>query len=233
VDLRKEFFTDRTALTTALADAVCERLDRAISSRGRATLAVSGGSTPKPLFEALSRRELAWEKVTVLLVDERWVAADDPASNEHLVRTSLLQNRAAAANFIPMRSAAAQPREDEAACSERLRPLFPLDLILLGMGSDGHTASLFPGTDRLDQAMALERGKKKICMAIRPPAAPHERMTLTLAAILDSREIFIHIVGVGKKAVLEKALAHGPAEDMPIRAIVRQEQVPVTVFWAP
>ncbi len=233
MDLRKKFFTDRTALITALADAVCERLDRAISSRGRATLAVSGGSTPKPLFEALSGRELAWDKVTLLLVDERWVAVDDPASNEHLVRSSLLQDRAAAATFIPMKSAAAQPREDEAACSQRLRPLFPLDLVLLGMGSDGHTASLFPGADRLDEAMTLERGKKKICMASTPPTAPHARMTLTLAAILDSREIIIHIVGDEKKTVLDQALAHGPVKDMPIRAILRQEQVPVTVFWAP
>ncbi len=228
-----ECFPDRTTLTTALADAVCEQLGRAIASRDRASLAVSGGSTPKPLFEALSRRELAWEKVTVLLVDERWVAPADPDANEHLVRGSLLQNRAAAATFIPMKSSAAHPEQDEDACSGRLRPFFPLDLVLLGMGNDGHTASLFPGAARLAEALTPAGDKGKICMAMTPPAAPHARMTLTLAALLNSRAIFVHIVGAEKKAVLDQALGSGPAEEMPIRAILRQDQVPVRIFWAP
>jgi 6-phosphogluconolactonase len=229
--LDRQFFTDRAALTTALADTVCTALSGAIGERGRASLAVSGGSTPRPLFEALASRELAWERVTVLPVDERWVNPDDPDANERLIRASLLQGRAAAAAFIGMKTETGDPRAAEDACSERLRPFFPLDLVLLGMGGDGHTASLFPDALRLDEA--LEEENEKICMAITPPAAPHKRMSLTLAALLRSRAIVVHIVGKEKKAVLDQALAPGPVRDMPIRAIFRQSRVPVTIFWAP
>jgi len=229
--MEKKIYASRDELTQALADAVCATLSAAIGERGRASLAVSGGTTPQPLFEALASRELAWERVTVLLVDERWVSPDDPDANEHLVRTSLLQGRAAAASFMGMKTEAADPRAAEDVCSERFYPFFPLDLVLLGMGGDGHTASLFPGAARLDKALAGEN--EKICMAITPPAASHKRMSLTLAALLKSRALVVHIVGNEKKSVLDQALAPGPVQDMPIRAIFRQSRVPVTIFWAP
>jgi 6-phosphogluconolactonase len=106
----------------------------------------------------------------------------------------------------------------------------PFTTVLLGLGHDGHTASLFPCAAQL--ATATDRRSKKRCMAITPQTAPHERMTLTLPTLLRAEEIILHITGSEKKAVLDKALAAGPPEAMPIRFILNQEGVPVTAYWA-
>ena len=144
----------------------------------------------------------------------------------------LLQDRAFAATFIGMKNSAATAGEGEAECEQQLQQVpRPFDVCILGMGSDGHTASLFPGAEKLDKATDMK--SSRTCMGIAPLTAPHERMTLTLPAILDSRQLILHITGRKKYDVLQQALAEGPAEDMPIRFILRQQAAPLTVYWAP
>jgi 6-phosphogluconolactonase len=225
-------FSSQTALINAITGRIANLLTDAVKKRGQASLSVSGGTTPVPMFEALSRVDLDWHKIVISLVDERWVPVSEKDSNENLVRTHLLQNKAAAASFIGMKTAAATPSAGEKECAERLKHIaMPYDVMVLGMGSDGHTASLFPGAEKLPAAVDMASGR--ICTAIAPAAAAHERMTLTLPAILNSREIIVHISGAEKQKVYEQAISEGLPEEMPIRYILRQAKIPVTVFWAP
>ncbi|NIA05742.1 MAG: 6-phosphogluconolactonase [Proteobacteria bacterium] len=225
-------FADPDELAGHLAARVADLLRQAIKARGRATLVVSGGSTPKPLFRALARQALDWGRVTVTLADERWVDTTAPDSNEGLLRRYLLRDQAGAVKVVGLKNKAVTAKEGEEECAQRLAGLpRPFDVVILGMGGDGHTASFFPGARRLPEALDMKSGRD--CLAISPPEAPHERMTLTLPVLLDSRRIILHITGPAKKKVLERALADGPATEMPIRAILRQQQTPLSVYWAP
>ncbi len=225
-------FIDRKALTTELADQIGKLLTAGVTDTGQASLAVSGGSTPVELFEVLSDLDIPWQQVVITLVDERWVAPDEPDSNEHLVRSHLLKDKALAATFIGMKNSAATASAGEKECEQKLHKVpRPFDVLILGMGNDGHTASLFPGAKKLSLATDMDLGQT--CMGIAPLTAPHERMTLTLPAILDSRQIFLHITGQEKHDVLQKAQAEGLVEEMPIRFILRQQTTPLSVFWAP
>ena len=225
-------FEDSALLVREMTDRIRNLLDDGIRVRGQASLVVSGGKTPVPLFESLSHSELAWDKVVVTLADERWVAPDHPDSNEHLVRMHLLKNRAAAAMFIGLKTPDSTAAAGEDACHQRIcRIPRPFDVLILGMGGDGHTASLFPGSAALPRAMDISL--EICCMAVSPPAAPHDRMTLTLPALIDSRHIAVHITGASKRQVYEKAIAGDSFDEMPIRAILAQKMVPVTIWWAP
>ncbi|MDD3813534.1 MAG: 6-phosphogluconolactonase [Desulfocapsaceae bacterium] len=225
-------FATSGLLVQALAARICDCLREGIRCRGRASLAVSGGTTPLPLFARLATTELEWDKITVLLVDERWVAPNNPDSNENLVRSHLLREKAASASFIGMKNEAAVASGGEVKCEKRLQLLpRPYDCLILGMGNDGHTASLFPGAKNLETAVDLHSGR--ICLAIHPPAAPYERMTLTLPAILDSRQLILHLQGEEKKKTLALAQAPGEAGEMPIRYILRQTATPLAVYWSP
>jgi len=226
-------FSQRSSLVTALSSQIGQLLEKGIRRSGQASLAVSGGSTPVELFESLSELEIPWKKVRITLVDERWV---DPAhldSNERLVRNHLLKNRAAEALFVGMTNEAPSARLGAEAYSLELKKTIPLpfDVLVLGMGNDGHTASLFPGSAQLEAATAMDSGQ--LCMACTPPHADHERLTLTLPTILNSRQVILHIHGEKKEKVLQDALKEGPAREMPIRFILRQQHSPLTVFWAP
>ena len=225
-------FQDTETLAAELAARIGRSLRKNIAAHGRASLAVSGGSTPKPLFRRLSALDIPWQDVVITLVDERWVARSSPNSNEQLICRYLLQGRAAAAAFVGLKNFLPTAAQGEGECALRLRKIpRPFTVLVLGMGNDGHTASLFPGSPQLTAATDMNSGR--ICMAVTPAAAPYERMTLTLPAILDSREILLHITGQEKKAVLEKAQQPGPAEEMPIRFVLRQRETPVAVYWAP
>ena len=232
VDLHS--FASRASLTFELSAAISTLLQKAIDTNGRASLAVSGGSTPVQLFKHLSESSITWEKVDVCLVDERWVSPEEEDSNEHLVKTHLLQNNARAARFTGMKNDAESAGAGEAQCEAELRKIkYPIDVLILGMGGDGHTASLFPGAEKLPLAVDMDSGK--ICMAIAPLTAPHERMTLTLPAIIDSEQIFLHITGQEKMTVLDQAFTEGPEEEMPIRYILKQTQArktPFSIYWA-
>ena len=223
-------FDDRDTLTTKLGDAIASDLRAAITARSTASLVVSGGSTPRPLFEYLSRQDLAWDRVRVTLADERWVPPDHEDSNERLVRRSLLVRAAAAAALIGHKTPDATPEEGREACEQALAAIpRPFDVVVLGMGGDGHTASLFPDAPELAAGLDLET--PRTCLAVRPPAAPHPRMSLTLPAILDSRRLVLHLTGASKWQVYQRALNHGPAEKLPIRAVLGSGRV--EVWWAP
>ena len=225
-------FASRKSLIVELAGRIADLLLAGIQDKGRASLAVSGGSTPIALFEHLSRMDIPWQDVVITLVDERWVQATDDDSNERLVHNSLIQNKASAATFIGMKNAAFIAGDGEAECEQQLRKVpQPFDVMILGMGDDGHTASLFPAAEKL--AIATDMDSGRLCMALAPLTAPHERMSLTLPAILNSNQLFLHIVGEDKKEVLKKAGSDGPAEEMPIRFVLRQDSTPLSVYWAP
>jgi 6-phosphogluconolactonase len=225
-------FSDKTALASALARSVAHDLRAALARRARASLVVSGGRTPVPFLERLAREPLEWPRVDLTLADERWVPADHADSNEGLVRRHLLRDAAAAARFAAMKNdaptAAAGAARFEAALQGVMRPF---DVVVLGMGDDGHVASLFPAAPQLPIALGPHTTLR--CMAIDPPAAPYARLSLTLAALLDSRRIVLLITGASKSAVLQAARAAGPVEALPVRAILRQAVVPVDVYWSP
>jgi 6-phosphogluconolactonase len=222
-------FRDKQQLAEALAEAVAAHLKAGVKARGAASLAVSGGSTPARFFEALSERaDVPWEKVTVTLVDERWVDESSDRSNGRLVKANLLRGRAAAATFVPLYQGGAEPDAYAAGVAQRDVPQ-PFDAVILGMGNDGHTASFFPGGDTLAEALTAEGP----VVAIRAPGAGEPRVTLTLPALLAAKALYLHIEGEEKVLTLRKAEAEGPVEAMPVRAILRQTQTPLTIYWCP
>jgi 6-phosphogluconolactonase len=223
-------FASITSLAPALAASVAVDLRGALQRRGCASLVVSGGRTPAPVLSALSRHSLDWAKVWITLADERWVNEDHPDSNAALVRRCLLEHYAASANFVPLKNPAPTPAQGEAACEAALATVpRPFDLVLLGMGDDGHTASLFPESSQLERAFSLDSGR--LCMAIEPVNAPHSRMSLTLPALLTSRRIVLLFGGAAKWSVYQSALQPGPATVLPVRAILHQSQVPIEIFY--
>ena len=222
---------DPRNLATQLADDIAARLTEAINLRGAASLVVPGGSTPGPLFDALSALEVAWDKVVVTLNDERWVDPPDPASNEQLVRTRLISGRAAAARFVGLKAGAASAAAAVDAVERRLGAVpHPFDVMLLGMGEDGHTASLFPGSPQL--AASLQGDPARV-QAVQAPSArgAAERMTLALPALLDSRFIALLIIGQAKLDALRWADAAGDPLDLPICAVLQGAATPVHVYW--
>ncbi len=221
-------FESRAELDVALAGHIAAHLDRAIASSGRASLAVSGGSTPKGMFAALSQADIPWQAVCITLVDERWVAPDDPDANERLVREHLLQNRAGAANFIGLKSRSPDAATGLRESTERFADVpLPLSCVVLGMGADGHTASWFPQAANLGELLD-PRGSAPLGWCD-PVTAPHQRITLTLPVVLAAEEIILHITGEEKRDVLAGAAAQG----LPIAAVTDQDRNPVSIWWAP
>lgn len=225
-------FPDGAALANALADTVADALLKRLTQDERAVLAVSGGRTPVRFFEALSQCQLDWASIAVTLVDERWVPDDSDRSNARLVRMHLLRGQAAAARFVPLTSAAMTPEEGREMVEQAIAALpLPLAVAVLGMGTDGHTASFFPGGDRLGQALAPVPGRK--VETIRAIGADEPRITLTLPMLLAADRLILHIEGEEKKRVLEAAMRGGPVEEIPVRAVLRGRGRPLEVFWAP
>ncbi|RDI99013.1 6-phosphogluconolactonase [Dyella solisilvae] len=226
-------FTDGQALAVALAERVAELLRESIAERGRGLLAVSGGSTPRHFFERLSRQSLDWAKVQITLVDERWVPESHERSNAALVKSLLLQHEASAAQFVPLYADAPTPEAGLAAVRARMASLgMPFDAVVLGMGNDGHTASFFPGGDRLPEALDPHNPVRVLPM--RAPGAGEPRITFTLSTLLDTRALFLHIEGEAKRQLLADArLGLDAAANFPVRAVLTQQRVPVAVYWSP
>jgi 6-phosphogluconolactonase len=226
-------FTHCKAQAEALAERVAERLRIGLAERGYAVLAVSGGTTPKDFFDALSRERLDWTNVQVTLVDERWVPDTDKRSNAQLVKSVLLQHAASAAQFVPLYTDAPTPEDGLATVSALIDALpLPFDAVVLGMGDDGHTASFFPGGDHLTEALDLNGGARVLSM--RAPAAGEPRITLSLPTLLDTRALFLLVTGEKKRDMLaDVRLGLGASQDYPIHAVLTQQRVPVAVYWCP
>ena len=218
-------FTSTAELDRALALHLAQRLTEDLARYGDASMAVSGGRTPTGMFSQLSRCDLDWSRVWLTLVDERCVPVERPDSNERLLRENLLQSEAAQARFISMASAAAG---SVAALNSQIASMpRPFSAVVLGMGSDGHTASWFPEATNL--AALLDPNNPAQVAETEPPTAPHRRLTLTLASVMQSREIIVHITGPQKKAVIEQA----KDREHPVAAVLEQREIPASIWWAP
>ena len=228
--LSQSKFRTTEQLNSAFARKIITLLREGIEENGRASLIVSGGRTPAALFETLSKANIDWPCVDISLADERWVDNTDDASNEKMLRAKLLINNAAHANFVPLKTPDANAEEAVATCTANLQNIHqPFDVLILGMGEDGHTASLFPCSNQIAQGLDLESGNAYI--AVQPTTAPNQRMSMTLPAILNSKQIFLHLTGDSKKQVLETALADDNELAMPIRAVINNADV--KLMWAP
>ncbi|APG83496.1 6-phosphogluconolactonase [Sinorhizobium americanum] len=225
-------YENGAALAAGLADAVSARLAAALDARGTASIAVSGGATPKAFFRALAGRDLDWRKVTITLVDERFVPPESDRSNHALVASNLLQDEAAAAQFVPLYHAAATAEAAAAIASKVTAAIAaPFDVVVLGMGTDGHTASFFPGGTRLEEALdpATPRG----VITMEADGAGEPRLTFTFSSLQDAGYLVLHIEGEGKREVLARAQASGEEAEMPIRAVLRRAASPLQIYWAP
>ena len=231
-DIHEHRFAQAATLTQALAARIAEALQSGLAAGRGASLAVPGGHTPIALFERLSSATLDWDSVWITLTDERWVDVTSASSNEALVRTHLLRHAAASAQFVGLKSAGTDVRTAASASWSNVAEIpRPFDLMLLGMGDDGHVASLFPDSPGLPAALDLSQPPG--CVAMHAPVAPHARISLNLRALLDSRQIVLLIEGKAKWDTLQRARVHGAATEMPVRALLQQQNVPVSVYWSP
>lgn len=219
-----ETYPDREMLMLGLANIIAGQLADFLRRDGRATLSVPGGTTPGPVFDTLSGVDLDWANVAVVLNDERWVPETSDRSNTRLVRERLLRGRAAQARLVPLYAPAETPEAMLPALEDGLRPHLPISVLLLGMGADMHTASLFPGADRLDEALSPTA---PILLPMRAEAAGEPRVTLTAPVLRAAFNIHLLITGAEKRAALDRALSLSPAE-APVRAILDT----ATVHWA-
>lgn len=231
-DIKHHTYDTREALAEGLAAGVAAVLAGGIATRGAASLAVSGGSTPKLFFKHLAAADIAWDKVTIILVDERIVPPDHKRSNARLVRETLLRDRAAAARFLAYDTEAESLEDIEAQAAGCVAQIAPrLDVAILGMGTDGHTASFFSRSKRLLTALDLET--KNDIIATEIAGEDEARLTLTLPFLLDARFLGLHIEGEEKKAVLDEALAGRDQVEMPVRSVLLQSVTDLNIFWAP
>lgn len=216
-------YPSRDALAAGLAATMADEL-RAALALGPATLSVPGGTTPGPVFDLLSDTDLDWPRVAVLLNDERWVGEASPRSNTRLLRERLLCRKAAGATLVPLYAPAPQPEDRLEALSAGIAPHLPITVLLLGMGADMHTASLFPGADKLEQALSPQA---PILMALRAAAAGEPRITLSARVLQAAKHIHILITGAEKRAALIRAQTLTPFE-APVRVVLDHS----TVHWA-
>lgn len=222
--MKFETYPDREFLMLGLANVIAGQLADFLRREGKASLSVPGGTTPGPIFDTLSGVDLDWANVAVFLNDERWVDEDSPRSNTRLLRERLLRGKAAAATLVPLHAPTDTPEESLAALSEGIAPHLPISVLLLGMGADMHTASLFPGADRLEEALAADA---PVLMALRAEAAGEPRITLTAPVLRGAMNIHVLITGNEKREALERAMELTPQE-APVRAVLDN----ATVHWA-
>lgn len=227
-------YPDREMLFLSLADRLAGELSDFLRRQERVTFAVPGGTTPGPVFDVLSRIELDWTRVSVVLTDERWVPVDAPRSNTRLVRKRLLQGHAAQGQLVPLIPPELSPTDLTAAdpaphgslpqLIDGIAPHLPLTVLLVGMGGDLHTASLFPGSAELPDALA---GNAPPLLATRPANDPEWRVTLTAPVLTGAMNTHVLITGPEKRAALERAQGM-TVEEAPIRLLLDQ----ATVHWA-
>ncbi len=222
--MKLETYPDREFLMLGLANTIAGQLADFLRREGKATLSVPGGTTPGPIFDTLSGVDLDWANVAVVLNDERWVPESSDRSNTRLVRERLLRGRAATARLVPLYAPAEQPEDMLSALEDGLTPHLPISVLLLGMGTDMHTASLFPGADRLEEALSASAPP---LLPMRAEAAGEPRITLTAPVLRGAFNIHILITGAEKRAALERAMSLTVME-APVRAVLDN----ATVHWA-
>lgn len=217
-------YPDRELMMLKLADTLTAELADCLRRHDSATFCVPGGTTPGPIFDVMSEQDLDWNRVAVVLNDERWVGEDSPRSNTALLRKRLLVSKASGATLIPLFAPGQAAEEAMGALSAGLEGHLPISVLLLGMGADMHTASLFPGADNLAAALA---GDAPPLMAMRAEGAGEPRITLTARVLNDAMSKHIVITGPEKRAALERA-RQLPPEQAPVRAVLSG----ATVHWA-
>ncbi len=221
-------FAASDELAEALAARIVAALGDAIAERGRATLAVSGGRTPKHLFNAISRHPFDWKNVSVVLVDERLVAPDSDRSNERLVRDNLLIGEAAQAHFVPLFSPGMSAEEAALAADKKVRALGdPLDVVVLGMGPDGHTASFFPDAPALRSL--YDNADDKAVLPVHAESAGEPRLTLSMQLLTSARLLVVHIESDERRRILTEALDEG---ELPIARFLAEAKAVPQIFWA-
>ncbi|KPP89411.1 MAG: 6-phosphogluconolactonase [Rhodobacteraceae bacterium HLUCCA08] len=221
MDLKE--YPDAEMMMIDVADRLAGELRTALANHDRASLAVPGGSTPGPVFDSLCATHLDWDRVDVMLTDERWVPEGSPRSNTALLRRRLLTDRAAAARYLPLYADAGAPEQALPALRDAIRPALPLSVALLGMGADMHTASIFPGADRLEDALTGD----DILYPMRAPGAPEPRITLSAKVLKQAMSLHVLIVGLDKREALERARTL-PPDQAPVAALLPD----ATVHWA-
>ncbi|WP_454786092.1 6-phosphogluconolactonase [Legionella sp. WA2024007413] len=219
-------FSEASILTEDLVEQIKGILRYAVEQRGHAYLVVSGGKTPIDLFKALSKTDLPWDKITITLTDERCVPAHDSDRNDRLVRNFLLQHQAAKAHFLSLYNEDCTLEQTQ----QMIASLPTFDAVILGMGEDGHVASLFPCSDEL--GMGLDDNAAAV-LRISPKTAPHQRISLSKKRLLNSRVIFLHLLGQKKLTVLHQAMAEHDSMVMPVSAFLNNFDANVQVLYAP
>jgi 6-phosphogluconolactonase len=223
MDLKE--YPDREMLALRLADTISASLKSRLLTHDRASLCVPGGSSPGETFATLSGAMIDWSRIDVFLGDERWVPEDHPKSNTALLKRTLLTDRAAAARHVPLVNDAPSPEEGIPDLLPDLDDALPISVLLLGMGEDGHTASLFPDAPELGRAMANDA---PVLLGMHPPSQEERRITLSAPVLRGAIETHVLVMGEAKREALERARRADPA-DMPVAAFLRE----ATVHWAP
>ncbi|GFM68363.1 6-phosphogluconolactonase [Pseudomonas cichorii] len=221
-------FDNPQQLAGALAGNVAERLNAAIAANGVATLVVSGGRSPVAFFQSLAEKPVDWSRVVISLADERWVPVEHADSNAGLLQRHLLQGPVAEAKFIGLYTPAESLEEAALAADEILAQLPAIDVLILGMGDDGHTASLFPGSPNLEQALNLDDERR--CLPMLAPSVPHQRLTLTRRLLASARHPILSVSGQAKLDTLRTALAGDDIAQLPVRAFLNST---LEIYWCP
>ena len=226
----EHYFESREEASAAAAQRIREALARRLEGQGEASVVVSGGTSPAGVFRELAEMELPWSGVHVILSDERWVAPDHDDSNEKLVRETLLAGKAKDASLLPVYRQGVTIEERCGEINEELlQKPFPFACALLGMGEDGHFASLFPDAENLKEG--LDADSRQLCIPVTTAASPHPRVSLTMSALSRSDEIVLLIFGEAKRDVYD--IAKSATNGTPISHLLRQKRAPVHVYWAP
>lgn len=222
-----ECFANDALLAAAAAEAAAAALTAGLAARGHASLVGTGGRSPAPVYDALQDADLDWGRVTITLSDERFVPATSPDSNAALIGARLLQGRAAAATFLPLYSDAPSAEACADIAEPHLRALAPFDMLFLGMGEDGHVASLIPGSPVMQMGLDPSGARFVIGVPAGVGSPPVARISLTLPALLAARTTLILIKGEVKRQIVERG------SGLPVHALIKQATAPVRVLWAP
>ncbi len=222
-------FESRNSLLKALGCDIMQILSNALMERDYASMLLSAGTTPGPLYEALSKEDIDWSKVWLAPTDERWVELDHKDSNEKFITNTLLKNKAKNAHYMSLKSSAETPQLGQKQCRQNIENLpKPYDIVLLGMGEDGHVASLFPQLpDTMD---ALAPNNDQLCHAIDRPNGQTARMTMTLNNLLTSKRVYLFFYGAKKLAIYEAAKKQRQ-DQLPVSYILHQNNVPISLYW--